>query len=125
MNLNLEWKYDSGTVGAKHNVLPLHAIGLLETLIIQDGVESIAITRTPPEEERVSHATPEEEALIKKCLEIMVTEKKISVSLIQRRFRLGYLRGCAIANILIERGYVKPRTTGQLNAAPFEILKTE
>lgn len=50
----------------------------------------------------------EHEDLIPDCIEIIKSEHKASVSLFQRRLRLGYTRAAAIMDELEKRGFVGP-----------------
>ncbi|MDB6023932.1 MAG: spoIIIE [Verrucomicrobiales bacterium] len=50
----------------------------------------------------------EDEGLIEQCIEVIRTEGKASVSLIQRRLRLGYTRTARILDELENRGIVGP-----------------
>jgi len=48
----------------------------------------------------------EEEELIQKCLRVILEENRASVSLIQRRYRLGYTRAVVIMRELERRRHV-------------------
>jgi S-DNA-T family DNA segregation ATPase FtsK/SpoIIIE len=50
----------------------------------------------------------EDEDLIQDCIEVIRTEQKASVSLLQRRLRLGYTRAARIMDELENRGIVGP-----------------
>lgn len=60
----------------------------------------------------------EDEELIEKCIDVIRSEKKASVSLMQRRLRLGYTRAARIMDELENRGIVGPNR----GAEPREIL---
>ncbi len=60
----------------------------------------------------------EDEGLIEQCVEVIRTEQKASVSLIQRRLRLGYTRATRIMDELERRGIVGPAK----GAEPRDIL---
>ena len=60
----------------------------------------------------------EDEGLIEQCIEVIRSEQKASVSLLQRRLRLGYGRAARIMDELEQRGYVGPSN----GAEPREIL---
>lgn len=60
----------------------------------------------------------EDEELIEKCIDVIRAEKKASVSLMQRRLRLGYTRAARIMDELEDRGIVGPSR----GAEPREIL---
>lgn len=63
-------------------------------------------------------ACDEDEDLIQQCVEIIRTEHKASVSLMQRRLRLGYTRAARIMDELERRGIVGPSK----GAEPRDIL---
>ena len=50
----------------------------------------------------------EDEELIERCIQLVITEKKASTSLLQRKLRLGYTRAARIMDILENRGIVGP-----------------
>jgi DNA segregation ATPase FtsK/SpoIIIE, S-DNA-T family len=60
----------------------------------------------------------EDEGLIEQCIEVIRTEQKASVSLLQRRLRLGYTRAARIMDELENRGIVGPSK----GAEPRDIL---
>lgn len=60
----------------------------------------------------------EDEDLIQQCVEVIRTEQKASVSLLQRRLRLGYTRAARIMDELENRGIVGPSK----GAEPRDIL---
>jgi DNA segregation ATPase FtsK/SpoIIIE, S-DNA-T family len=60
----------------------------------------------------------EDEDLIQQCIEIIRSEQKASVSLLQRRLRLGYTRAARIMDELEDRGIVGPNK----GAEPRDIL---
>ncbi|MEO6035351.1 MAG: DNA translocase FtsK [Verrucomicrobiota bacterium] len=60
----------------------------------------------------------EDEDLIEQCIEVIRSEQKASVSLMQRRLRLGYTRAARIMDELENRGVVGPST----GAEPRDIL---
>lgn len=63
-------------------------------------------------------ACNEDEALIEQCVEVIRSEQKASVSLLQRRLRLGYGRAARIMDELERRGIVGPSK----GAEPRDIL---
>lgn len=97
---------------------------------IQGVVDHIANQGTPSYEtdihEQLSKPTPvssdgdsdEDEELIEKCIEIIRREQKASVSLMQRRLRIGYTRAARIMDEIEDRGIVGPSR----GAEPREIL---
>jgi S-DNA-T family DNA segregation ATPase FtsK/SpoIIIE len=60
----------------------------------------------------------EDEGLIQQCIEVIRSEQKASVSLLQRRLRLGYTRAARIMDELENRGIVGPSK----GAEPRDIL---
>ena len=60
----------------------------------------------------------EDEELIEKCIEVIRSEQKASVSLMQRRLRIGYTRAARIMDEIENRGIVGPGR----GAEPREIL---
>jgi S-DNA-T family DNA segregation ATPase FtsK/SpoIIIE len=63
-------------------------------------------------------ASNEDEELIESCIEVIRSEGKASVSLMQRRLRLGYTRAARIMDELEQRGIVGPNK----GAEPRDIL---
>jgi len=63
-------------------------------------------------------ASNEDEDLILQCIEVIRSEQKASVSLLQRRLRLGYTRAARIMDELEQRGIVGPSK----GAEPRDIL---
>lgn len=63
-------------------------------------------------------ASDEDEDLIQQCIEVIRSEQKASVSLLQRRLRLGYTRAARIMDELELRGIVGPSK----GAEPRDIL---
>ncbi len=63
-------------------------------------------------------AGDEDEDLIQQCIEVIRSEQKASVSLLQRRLRLGYTRAARIMDELENRGIVGPNK----GAEPRDIL---
>jgi len=63
-------------------------------------------------------ASDEDEDLIQQCIEVIRSEQKASVSLLQRRLRLGYTRAARIMDELEIRGIVGPSK----GAEPRDIL---
>jgi S-DNA-T family DNA segregation ATPase FtsK/SpoIIIE len=60
----------------------------------------------------------DDEDLIQRCVEVIRSEQKASVSLLQRRLRLGYTRAARLMDELENRGIVGPSN----GAEPREIL---
>ena len=97
---------------------------------IQKVVDHIAVQGKPNYEmeihEKLSKQTVsseesecnEDEELIEKCIDVIRSEQRASVSLMQRRLRLGYTRAARIMDELERRGIVGPGK----GAEPREIL---
>ncbi|MDB6057274.1 MAG: 4tm region of dna translocase ftsk/spoiiie, partial [Verrucomicrobiales bacterium] len=64
------------------------------------------------------NSSGEDEELMQQCIEVIRTEQKASVSLLQRRLRLGYTRAARIMDDLEGRGIVGPSK----GAEPRDIL---
>jgi S-DNA-T family DNA segregation ATPase FtsK/SpoIIIE len=60
----------------------------------------------------------EDEEIVQQCIEVIRSEQKASVSLLQRRLRLGYTRAARIMDELENRGIVGPSK----GAEPRDIL---
>src|SRR5439155_2149516 len=60
----------------------------------------------------------EDEGIVQQCIEVIRSEQKASVSLLQRRLRLGYGRAARIMDELENRGIVGPSK----GAEPRDIL---
>jgi S-DNA-T family DNA segregation ATPase FtsK/SpoIIIE len=72
----------------------------------------------PISEFEADNGNEEDESLIQQCIEVIRSEQKASVSLLQRRLRLGYTRAARIMDTLEERGIVGPSK----GAEPRDIL---
>jgi len=72
----------------------------------------------PPAGAEMDEDFEEEEELIEQCIEVIRSEQKASVSLMQRRLRLGYGRAARIMDELERRGIVGPSN----GAEPRDIL---
>jgi S-DNA-T family DNA segregation ATPase FtsK/SpoIIIE len=81
---------------------------------LQKAPSSVGTMSLDPEGE----ASDEDEELLQKCIEIIRSEKKASVSLLQRRLKLGYGRASRLMDTLEERGIVGPSK----GAEPRDIL---
>lgn len=69
--------------------------------------------------EEIKSNCDEDEELIQQCFEVIRSEQRASISLIQRRYRLGYTRAARIMDELERRGLVGPARGFE----PREILK--
>jgi S-DNA-T family DNA segregation ATPase FtsK/SpoIIIE len=98
---------------------------------IQSVVDSIAIQGKPSYELEIhkqlskpssslgdESGIDEDEEIIQQCIEVIRSEQKASVSLLQRRLRLGYGRAARIMDELENRGIVGPSN----GAEPRDIL---
>jgi S-DNA-T family DNA segregation ATPase FtsK/SpoIIIE len=63
-------------------------------------------------------ASEEDEELVEQCIEVIRQTNRASVSVLQRRLRIGYTRAARIMDLLEERGVVGPNK----GAEPREIL---
>lgn len=72
----------------------------------------------PSHESDGENGIDEDEGLIEQCIEVIRSEQKASVSLLQRRLRLGYTRAARIMDELENRGIVGPSK----GAEPRDIL---
>ena len=87
-------------------------------LIYQDEMEIHRQLSKPLTELGDESGCDEDEDLIQQCIEVIRTEQKASVSLMQRRLRLGYTRAARIMDELENRGIVGPSK----GAEPRDIL---
>ena len=67
----------------------------------------------------------EDENVILQCIEIVLGERKASVSLLQRRLSIGYSRATRIINELEKRGIIGPAKGTESGTAPRDILVPE
>jgi S-DNA-T family DNA segregation ATPase FtsK/SpoIIIE len=65
-----------------------------------------------------NEASEEDEELVEQCMEVIRQTNRASVSVLQRRLRIGYTRAARIMDLLEERGVVGPNR----GAEPREIL---
>jgi len=65
-----------------------------------------------------SEPSDEDEELVEQCMEVIRQTNRASVSVLQRRLRIGYTRAARIMDLLEERGVVGPNK----GAEPREIL---
>lgn len=63
-------------------------------------------------------AGDENESLVRAAMEIVIRDRKASISYVQRRLRIGYNRAATVIDTLEKRGVIGP----QLGSAPREIL---
>lgn len=82
------------------------------------GDEEAGFAFMEEEEDGFSDISEADEEIISKCLEVILTEKKASTSLLQRKLRLGYTRAARMIDILESRGIIGPGD----GAKPREIL---
>ncbi|MCX6869682.1 MAG: DNA translocase FtsK [Verrucomicrobia bacterium] len=71
---------------------------------LQKAQSSMGSLTLDPDDEGSS----EDDELLQKCIEVIRTEKKASVSLLQRRLKLGYGRAARMMDELEDRGVVGP-----------------
>ena len=87
----------------------------------QDIVEAINSASEEGEEDTSEVDVNNEEALIERCWQIIKTHRRASVSMLQRKLKLGYNRAARIMDSLEERGYVGPEN----GSSPREILRED
>jgi S-DNA-T family DNA segregation ATPase FtsK/SpoIIIE len=63
-------------------------------------------------------AGDENESLVRAAMEIVIRDRKASISYVQRRLRIGYNRAATVIDTLEKRGVIGP----QVGSAPREIL---
>ena len=68
---------------------------------------------------------PGEDPLYDQVVEFVVTSKKASTSLVQRRFRIGYNRAANLIDKLEERGIVGPQNGSKPREVLVELKKDE
>ncbi|MFM8360833.1 MAG: DNA translocase FtsK, partial [Verrucomicrobiota bacterium] len=81
---------------------------------LQKAPSSLGTMSLDPDEEGSS----EDDVLVQKCIEVIHSERKASVSLLQRRLKLGYGRAARLMDELEDRGIVGPSK----GAEPRDIL---
>ena len=73
----------------------------------------------------------EEDALLKDAIETVVRAEQCSVSMLQRRFRIGYNRAARLVDLMEERGIVGPAEGGararkvNMSIAEFQALEEQ
>ena len=77
-----------------------------------------------------SAADPEEDDLLADAIECVVRAEQASVSMLQRRFRIGYNRAARLIDLMEERGIVGPADGSRprkvlLSVEQFEQLESE
>jgi S-DNA-T family DNA segregation ATPase FtsK/SpoIIIE len=77
-----------------------------------------------------SGADPEEDDLLADAIECVVRAEQASVSMLQRRFRIGYNRAARLIDLMEERGIVGPADGSRprkvlLSVEQFEQLESE
>ena len=88
----------------------------------QDIVEAINNASNEGDEEDMEEVdVNNEDALIARCWQIIKTHRRASVSMLQRKLKLGYNRAARIMDALEERGYVGPEN----GSSPREILRED
>ena len=87
----------------------------------QDIVEAINSASEEGDEDLGDVDVNNEDALIERCWQIIKTHRRASVSMLQRKLKLGYNRAARIMDALEERGYVGPEN----GSSPREILRED
>lgn len=91
-------------------------------ILLQTSFDFLSVEQTPVQslpDQMKSEIVDEE--MIAQCIEVIRSEQKASVALLQRRLRLGYTRAAKIMDLLEVRGLVGPSN----GAEPREILLGE
>ena len=81
-----------------------------------DVINTIEKTDMPPEMK-----ADDSDELLPDCIELVVQSGQASVSMLQRRFRIGYNRAARIIDMMEERGIVGP----QDGSRPRQVFMTE
>jgi S-DNA-T family DNA segregation ATPase FtsK/SpoIIIE len=87
---------------------------------VQEQIDRAAAEAEAEEtEDTEDNSDLDDEALLKKALEVLRSTKRASTSMIQRRLRIGYNRAARLVDLMEERGIVGPEN----GSSPREILK--
>ncbi len=84
----------------------------------EDILQAMSNAQTP--NSGVSEEGSEEDELLKDAIETVVRAEQCSVSMLQRRFRIGYNRSARLVDLMEERGIVGPPD----GARPRKVLMT-
>ena len=86
------------------------------------------LDKSPQEEQKELESTSkmdEDDPLYNEIVEFAVRTGKISASLIQRKYRLGYNRAARIIDLLEERGIIGPQNGSKPREVLFKMNKEE
>ena len=86
------------------------------------------LDKSPQEEQKELESTSkmdEDDPLYNEVVEFAVRTGKISASLIQRKYRLGYYRAARIIDLLEERGIIGPQNGSKPREVLFKMNKEE
>ena len=86
------------------------------------------LDKSPQEEQKELESTSkmdEDDPLYNEVVEFAVRTGKISASLIQRKYRLGYNRAARIIDLLEERGIIGPQNGSKPREVLFKMNKEE
>ena len=87
---------------------------------VQEQIDRAAAEDAAEEaEDGEDNADLDDEALLKKCVEVLRSSKRASTSMLQRRLSIGYNRAARIMDMMEEQGIVGPEN----GSSPREILK--
>ncbi len=87
---------------------------------VQEQIDRAAAEDEAEETEDVDdNSDLDDEALLKKALDVLRSTRRASTSMIQRRLRIGYNRAARLVDLMEERGIVGPEN----GSSPREILK--
>jgi S-DNA-T family DNA segregation ATPase FtsK/SpoIIIE len=110
-------------IRAQGSLITDHEIQAIVDFIARQGKPSYEVEihqqlSKPSTTFEADESNDEDEGLIQQCIEVIRSEHKASVSLLQRRLRLGYTRAARIMDELENRGIVGPNK----GAEPRDIL---
>ena len=90
-------------------------------VVTQQIMDSLAANDLPATEENVQDSAEDTDDLLPDAIELVVRSGQASVSMLQRRFRIGYNRAARIVDMMEARGIVGP----QDGSRPRQVLLTE
>lgn len=99
------------------NISPDEIMDWMESLAKRQGASEFFTPRS--EMLGVSDVSSEDEELYKQAVEMVRRLNKASISLLQRRFRIGYARAARLIDLMEKRGIIGPATG---NSEPRKVL---
>ncbi len=85
-----------------------------------NGGSQAAFWKMPTERKKSVHSKPDEDELYQTAVDMVRRLEKASVSLLQRRLRIGYTRAARLIDMMEERGVVGPPKEG--SSKPRDVL---